>query len=391
MDWLLAIVLLLPPFIFLDSASRYFNVKIAALELIFSIIFLSQKNIKMPKVNYKVMSLVLVFILWISITIFFAEQKTYAFNRNLCVVMHILFGYSVWGYLHENSYRRNYIVYLMAFSFFFPAVCIIVYGLILKTTSTPLWSDLPFYSNIRHLGYHVTASLIFAVLIFTRSSNTPIKITLGLWVFVAIAFLLWSGSRGPIAALFLTGITLLLIVPNFRTRIVTFTISFSVILLFVMFVFKIEFMGYGLVNRTLSSNTIDSLLAGRVKVWSGALQSVENWLLGIGGDNFILLKAAGHLAQAHNVIIQAILDWGLIGAMMFSALLSMIIISAILIARSVKGENHTIVIACLGLLLTYILLSMVDGVFYHGVPFMLFVVSAALMFSCRSSFSKEYK
>jgi hypothetical protein len=390
MDFLLSIVLFLPPLIFLDSASRYFNTKVAALELIFVIVFFSHKGIKLSTINYKILLLFLFFALWITITIFFADQKSYAFNRNLCVIVHMVFGFAVWRYLTNYSYRRIYIVYLITFSFFLPAVGTVIYGLMHSESSISLVGDLPFYSNIRHLGYHVAASLIFAVLLFVRASTNFMRILYGLWLCTTVAFLLWSGSRGPVVGLFLSGILLLLVIPSFRKRNAICLLAAFSTLVFLMLIFNLDFLGYGMINRTLAANDFNSLLAGRVNLWSGVLQSIDNWFVGIGGDNFNLLKAAGGFAQAHNVVIQAILDWGIIGAIVFLLFPSISVVKAITGIRSLKVPNH-VMNASLSLIIMYLFLSLVDGVFYHGIPFMLFVVSVALVFSFREDSISNHK
>lgn len=386
LDWLLALVLLLPPFIFLDSASRYFNVKIAALELLFIAAFFIRHHSALPRINRSFVFLAIAFTSWVSITIYFSEQKTYAFNRNLCVIMHILFGYSVWCYIQLRQNRQMYISYLIVLSFLLPALSTFIYDLTIEASSAPLFHDLPFYSNIRHLGYHAAAAIIFSAFIFLACRNRLLKLTLGLWVLASILILMWSGSRASILALVLSALTLILFSPKLRNPTWVAAVSCVITLIFLIFVFKVEVAGYGIVKRTLAATNLNAFLGGRVELWLHSMQGIDSLFWGIGGDNFILLPAAGQLAQAHNVIVQAILDWGLIGAFLFLAMLSLVIIGAIKKAISLNNKAN-VQLPAIFLLIAYSFLSMVDGIFYHGVPFMLFSVSAALAFSKHDSLS----
>lgn len=383
--WLGAMFILLPLVHY--KPSRHYNFKIALMELAVVAVFAIRyrwRTVDLSGVDKKYVGLFVIFVAWIFFTVFFADHQRYAFNRNFSVVAYIVFGYAVWRYLLLREHRRCYVAYLVSLSFLGPALGIAVYALMLESPATPDWRNPPFYSNIRHLGYHAAAASVFAFLIFNQASSAWRKVFAGLWLLVTVAYLVWSGSRGSIVALVFGGFALPLLIPRFRTRTVALKIAIVLALIATPLLLNIEISGYGMVKRTLTANSLDSFLGGRVTLWSRTVDEAGDWWLGIGGDNFIKLDASGRYTQAHNVVLQALLDWGVIGALGFMILLAATVVGAIANVRRMRDSDSTTV-AALGLLISYLALSMVDGVFYHAVPFTLFVVAAAVVFSYRDT------
>jgi len=390
LDLVLGVVLILPPLIH-DSPSRHYNYSIALLQLIFVVVFAIRYGrhcADFSAIDKRLLAVFFLFTVWMFFTVLFAVHQRYAFNRNFSVFLYIVFGYTVWRYFVLREGKRIYVAYLMSFSFLGPAIGLFIYSL---TLDAPTYTDFynpPFYSNIRHMGYHVAASLIFALLVFSRAAPGLHKGAAGIWVLVTVAYLVLAGGRGPIVALVIGAVVLLLVCPHLRTRLTMLIISGTIVLIAGLLFFNIELLGYGMIRRTLAATSLDALLGHRMSLWSSTFPHIDNWWLGIGADNFFRLEESGRYTQAHNVVLQAIFDWGVIGTLGFMILVLATVAGAIGRVRRPQMDDH-MSIAAAGLLVSYLALSMIDGVFYHAVPFTLFVVAGALAFSSAREQSRD--
>jgi O-antigen ligase len=84
------------------------------------------------------------------------------------------------------------------------------------------------------------------------------------------------------------------------------------------------------------------------------------------------------VVQPHNTIVQVLIEFGLVGLVLFSALASIVIrrMAAVLLARSVPKDIR-MTAALLTVLLPYML---VDGILYYSIPLIMVMFLTAYLF-----------
>ena len=386
MDWLFVAALIVPPIAHYGT-SRTFNVNTALFQLFIVVIPFTTKHrqlfFSLEKVNRLAFWVFVGLISWFSITLFFAEHTRYAFNRSLAVSMQFVYGYCLWLYLLKKPAARKLIAYAISLSFLAPAVAIFVDSLWFGHQHNHYFNDPPFYSNIRHLGFHAACASVFALYIFTDSENRPFwkQIVSGAWLITCLAFVVWSGSRGSVVALIIAGLTITIFSHRSNHRVLIATLLSICIVPLLLYLFSVENFALSMINKTLTAKNADALLSQRITVWKDSLAAIDNFVLGIGADNFIAIeKRVSGITQAHNVIIQNLLDWGALGVLLFGILGCQLVIKILVFLRhpSLRDNGAT---AALALIIAALSLSLIGGVFYHALPSMLFATSCAILFS----------
>lgn len=179
------------------------------------------------------------------------------------------------------------------------------------------WKYAPVFGNIRHFSLTMG---VFTVLLYDRSETGKYeKVFLKVVRVIGLAMLFWSGSRGPILAWLLSLFLYLKIWPNsnyFKGTIIEISAALALAI-----IFDVGNASMGVWNaffRSAQSESLDALSSSRIQIWKStidALVSRHLLLTGAGGNGFIRmhLPLDGQMAQPHNVAIQILSDWGLVG------------------------------------------------------------------------------
>lgn len=292
---------------------------------------------------------------------------------------------------------------MLVTGFVLVAIGIVVYWNLLPDPKNYDWVRMmPHFANIRNWGHYAAAMTIMSSIGAVSLTNQWDEVRLrGLQLILigiqtmAFGFLFWSGGRGSVIAV-LSGFLWLLffgVKKNKKWLFVLLT-SFSASIGFVFSsFFVVQSMSLGLLNmlgRTLGASTLDRLLSGRLGLWEMALKLINppegSLLFGYGPDAFRMYPdTLHHIVQPHNVIIQAVLDWGIPGAFFFCILLFFIYTSCYTRAKKIKKNKfemiHGPILGSQALLIGFLLLGFVDGVFYHALPLTILSVSVAIIFA----------
>jgi O-antigen ligase len=234
------------------------------------------------------------------------------------------------------------------------------------------WHYPPIFGHIRHLGLSVG---FLSLILFTRTaSSTLIAVFFRVTRILGLALVFWSGTRASILAWV---ICIVVFVALDRSWLKTLLIDTAIAIALALIVpppFPVNQWTPGTIARTVEELTGKATSATaassmRLGLWQTALSALSEgghlWT-GLGGNGFARLQTVygveitprGH-AHPHNVVVQAICDWGLIGTGLLAALLLNSVLRPI--ATRLKSCNPTAVAGIVYLLVT----GMFDATLFH--------------------------
>ena len=253
------------------------------------------------------------------------------------------------------------------------------------------WAELPFpeahdwvsglenFSNIRHLGYVLAVASVASAWVYWRPRRVSL-IVAPLFVIIFSA-LLWTGGRSAIVAGFLGVIVCWVFnsVSSNKAKWTCFAFMVSLAaLLSSCFPVQSTSMGvFRVVSRGNVTSYVGDVSSGRIDMWSHVLKLIaEKPIWGWGGEAYYFLRDVPGNVQAHNAVLQVMLEWGGGVSILLFGLIAYLYLSSLSLLFYLKGKAEAGLVLGVSLVSVLMLISMLDGVFYHGTP------SAFLSFSC---------
>lgn len=259
-----------------------------------------------------------------------------------------------------------------------PFLAIALYAATLHDANLPFVP--PFFSNVRHLGYlgFVGAAASLAVVILDRRLRAA-----GLFLTIYALFgVLALGSRGALVSWALSATALALMS---RQRKNVTLIAAGCLGAAFMLAYLVEsasiLKAIGIFDRAVLTDGIAFTNVGRLAVW------LESWrhflvqpILGYGPEGFAIAGVTqGMFAQPHNLVLQILLESGLLG------LAATIAFGWALFAKRMKAVGRSIraghlddeEAALLSILAGFFAFGLIDGVFYHAIPLLCFIIVLA--------------
>lgn len=237
------------------------------------------------------------------------------------------------------------------------------------------WFSLPpLFQHIRHLGYFLCVGTVFSawgVLVYTGWRRV---VTWCIYL-LAASMLLWSGGRGAFIAA-CGGVALLFLAFPSRERLWGWVgLCAGMLLAFLLSaLFQVEVSGLGWLSaiyRTGASTTADQLVSSRFSIWLYLLDYIaERPWFGWGGEGFRAVWMTPNIVQAHNGLLQLLIEWGVAGTFLIGGSLFWLLMRGVgLYWRSCGNFSSDDALPLgISLVAALLLLSLVDGVFYHGTP-----------------------
>lgn len=254
---------------------------------------------------------------------------------------------------------------------------LIAFAMIIPDKEAFPWGlRLPSGTNVRQIGYYVAIIAIAPISLFLFSRK--MKPTLFFVVIFLIAFISWTGSRGALVGLFcgpaLAALTLWRSPTKVRTGLLMLSFVFGLAASIPLPTPGPEF---GLV-RMASSLSQDEIGSGRSFVWESTLTEIKKspWV-GHGSGSFKKNMNSIYgfdFNQPHQLVLQYIYDWGLLGGGAAGLLLLFLFFSCLGISRV---SNDAAAYAAVSALCTIAVISMIDGAFYYPLSIVLAVALAA--------------
>jgi len=323
--------------------SRVNAVFISIIELIFLCLYLVLLRDVPPVVQivrrYPVTSLL--FILWfVSISFSFLDsplgliEKKYAWERYIQTILHTIVFIFLWDFFSRHKPPSKYLFYLIPLSTLVIIIIFVVDLLFLLNLfdnallAEQWFQNPPFNSHIRHTGYQAAAALCIFFVYFVDKQMSARNEALSFFVLATLwSFLFWLGGRGAILSVFGTLLFLWSISHasnRFSRNFIYFVLVAALIGLFVgEWLAVFDWNGVtNTVQRSLNTDDVDGLFSGRISIWMSVWKSVRDYIaFGLGSQGYYFMPNRIYGVQPHNLIMQFLIEWGLVGTLLFISLL----------------------------------------------------------------------
>ena len=242
------------------------------------------------------------------------------------------------------------------------------------------WHYPPIFGHIRHLGLSVG---FLTILLYTRTETAGwVSVFFRICRILGLALVFWSGTRASILA----WLCCMAVFVYSDRRWAKQMLIDSLAGLALSLIPTPPLPGVpNIVVRSLDVASVNALTSSRLAIWQSTLSGLNDigrlWT-GVGGNGFARLQvmhgvvtvAPGHV-QAHNIIIQSICDWGLIG---FTLLTTFFYRSSLRpIYAECKHYDPTALAGVVYLLIT----GMLDATLYHLEHLNYLAIALAYLFS----------
>ncbi len=362
---------------------------ISSLEMIFALLVFCfvRDNIAIPR------SLYLAFLLWIvSLLISLALSDHFVFSlvRGVELVCHILFALAIlvlikkYSFFYKVVFVFNIISFLLLFIFL-----LVVWIYSDANIRANFVNSVPGFRNIRFFCHYIVFFSVFSGSLFFLNSRawhliSFLLLTMG-WMII-----FWSGGRGALLSLLASGIIISLLIKSGRIKFLLFLCASCVVGFLSFTTFFSDAKGslgvhkivrdYNVVHHK-GIQSLNRISSNRIEIWQDTLSYInEKKWFGYGPDGYVFLDPVpGDYPgfHPHNVILQLMIEFGLVGCLCFFFFLGKIIITASMKLRNEKnlfwGQ-----IAGLWLLIAYFILGQVSSTFYYPLPLMFLSLSLAM-------------
>lgn len=309
--------------------------------------------------------------LMISTATFAAASPGTAFVRTGLWFIHIAFAWSIFRLRQESLVKPATLSSALMAGFL---LCCALLILFISGIDDPVsfgWAhDLPGLDNIRRGAYFAAPVAGLCIGRFATARGVALAFP-ALVCTLAIGFIFWSGARGAVpavaGALFLGAV----LVPALRTltvALVSFSTSAAGIALAWLYTVQTEYLGFWRIVPVASENTSVAAsydaTSGRVDLWAGTWHAIlERPLFGHGeGQTAFAVPIGQHMAafHPHNLLLQVLLAWGFVGALLLLYLALPLARNALATARR-RGDCIPPFIA----MMVLVIYSAVDGTLFH--------------------------
>lgn len=259
----------------------------------------------------------------------------------------------------------------------------------LNYIETDFFNYPPIYRHLRHMNYDVALALGFIIYLYCKELGNKKYFYLVLLFFCGF-FTVWSAARAQTLSLliFLSLLIYFRLGSNNAYKLASAVASFA---LGGACVFLTSYTAYISERNTIanSENVVNKLSSNRIKVWEGAfakLQEEHAWLFGFGPDAWVRVNLFPGMSQPHNFILQWLFEFGL----PVTVLLLVIMFKSVIFSLKLRNSSNDLTIEKMiaALMLSTFAYALVDGQFYHTIPFTMILIMAAYLFSQASSVRK---
>ncbi len=231
--------------------------------------------------------------------------------------------------------------------------------------------QMPGFKNVRYTGYFVSVAMIvtlgLASVVARRWSLTILFVVLVVfWTFV-----FYTGTRGAIFAVLGTAIFSIFVIPRSALkRYIAFAFLSAVVgyLCFLLLPAS-NCPGFGAVERLIGSVSSGRITNGRLDVWKVTIELIKERPFFGYGEIQLFRVSDLTITQPHNIFLQTILTWGLLGAVVVWYWLFVLMFRLISTCRS-NGDNSFVIVLGAICILIY---SLIDASLYYSYPILIFV------------------
>jgi len=315
------------------------------------------------------------------------SAEYYVQQRYFQTITHVIFFIFIWDLFNRYRPPLKWLVYTIAASSLF------VVGYFLKDWMSgaypvgDIWpSHPPLNSNKNHTGYQLEAAIAFflSMVIFNVAINLKSTIKILVWV-ILWAFLFWLGGRG--AALSLIGamffVWAALYFKKLNSKQFAFLIIFVLAIAIVISEWLSVFPWSGILYRmslVVQADSIREASYDRIDIWEATWESVKNNIFfGLGPQGYRLMTYHDQGVQPHNVFMQFLVEWGVVGTGLFLYLLTRTFIKGFKLHVLNGRETYNIFVISAGaVILSLSAHALIDGTYYHPQPSVYLAIAFAI-------------
>gem|GEM_PF-2166337 len=370
-----------------------FFIMISLIEILFIFILLITKWRHGYPINHLPAILWIGFLVWAAVALFNIPNMPLKAGGIIVTTqffIHFFFFVAVSSYLKIQPQAGRLLIFsiLLSAVVFMPFFWLKLYGTYDSPGFDWAWS-LPGFENVRHLDYFLgSLTTILGLSLLTKSFKNFSQLLTGLaflMLFICWVMLFWSGGRGSsIAAAAAIGGLLIFFKPPGWQKILFFNFVIMILAAATSIFLPVPNGSYGIfrfLTKITEAESIASFSAGRTVFWAEAINVwKENIWFGIGAGQTktVIQSASGTFAQPHNIFIQALLAWGVIGGLPFLGGIFTIFWTRGWALYRTPDQIGMMPLIAYGLALSTTLNALVDGALYSPFPIFLFVIAVAV-------------
>ncbi len=317
-------------------------------------------------------------------------QRAFAVARQLFILIEIGYCISLMRFILIS--RQSFLHLLLSFGMGFVGLALLHFAILYwgPACESETWLKDPFLSpNMRDIGDLATAAIaIFSVAFCCRQKQAQVYLFLALFT-VSWAYLLWSGGRTAIASAFIVNVLTLLVFRVYGNLSMK-KILMTGLAILVAYFLCVQFTLYdwnGLVRYSHEWQQNDTefkgdITSGRLEMWIWSFKAFLQapWLgQGPFGFYFIPERFAHQFwhDHPHNLVIQCLIEWGVIGTAFFLAFLAALAIKGIQQIKAMTVSYNTDFLAAAGVVLMLTLGSITGGSYWDFQPVVILVTAFA--------------
>lgn len=341
--------------------------------IILSLPAIRKENIPLPRQAY---SLLLVWLCWTLTSTLLGEQPWPAMVRWFEILSSIITAFCLYVLISRQPNLITIIIKAIAAAVLLCILSLIVFWNISPNPIKHNWaSTLPFFINIRHLGYLAVVAVPIGYWLLDKYSvhnknsykNTGYIIC---YLISSWALVFWLGGRGTFLA-----VTIITVIYTFITlkKNIKWTILSPLIGLLLSQFFIVDNPSLNLFRLIGQEGvTLNAFTSFREVIYQ---ESIIYWwqnspLLGIGADGYrYLIPAIGNvesIAHPHSSIIQLLLSYGPVGLLIPTYFFFLLTWKIIKPGKSCLNKTNNFAKTIYLILLATLILSLFDGILYHA-------------------------
>lgn len=331
------------------------------------------------------------FLAWLasaSISVMLSDHLMHAAIRQAEWICHSLFAYSLWTFLRREAAQAQWILLMIPFGFFLTGLILLMAWFSHPTPAEYNWfTATPIFGHIRYVGYYALAGLVFSMsplLGFGRKTSRGERLLAGAAMTFCWAFLFWTGGRAALGAA-AVGAVLFFWFARRKQRgwVAGISLFAAAAGAWLSTLFRVNDARMGFfqsIERTASAGSANALSTGRLDIWTATVEALQdNLWFGLGPEGYLFLETKTFGVHPHNLLLQFLTEWGLVGTIFFVALLALVFRAALVnLRRETRPLHRTARITAIALLAAFTIHSLVDGLYYHVVPLMVLFTSIAI-------------
>lgn len=315
-----------------------------------------------------------------------------ALNRYQQTFFHAVFFIFAYQFLLETKIKNDWVIMLMLpLSAVIHSAIFVITWLSYDVTEGINWlNDPPLSSHIRHTGYIATAASVAAMTFLLHQNKSGKQAILYvLLLLIPATLLFWTGGRAATLSFFgslILMVAYLAYTRNFRLNRLVVTCLTLFLAIYLSELFHIfDWNGVlSQISRTESAGSVASFTTNRTLIWKDAIETLNgNWLLGFGPQGYFFMaeRIFPTTVQPHNIFLQFVIEWGLVGSALFLALL---LWAAVCIINAIKNRSTvatTGYLSGVAVLMALTVHGLTDGTYYHAQSSYYIVLSLAVCLS----------